>query len=295
MKFPLVSVIITTKGRLKLLKRAVESVQSQSYEKIEIIVVDDDSTDGTQEWCEKQNFNYVRIAKSNSKNGNYARNVGFEISKGEYIAFLDDDDAWLEDKIEKQVRMLLEYNADLVYTLRKFEVVSSSGITIFDEKFKSNLVGDLSKKILLVECVTSTSSLLFSRDLFQKVGKWDEQQDAWQDNELLIRCAQVTDFYCVNECLTIYRINDIDNKKISNNYYKWKRAADRLYDIHKQLYSKLNLFEKYKVKSIYHFNCAKRAKASNLKTISFLRLLILYIYNPLYIIKMILFYYKKKR
>lgn len=293
MKFPLVSVIITTKGRLELLKRAVESVQYQSYKNIEIIVVDDASIDGTQEWCRAQNFNYIRISKQNSINGNYARNLGFKSSKGEYIAFLDDDDAWLKDKIEKQVKLLIEFNGDIVYTLRKFEVISSSGVTSFNEKYKPSLIGDISKKILLVECVTSTSTLLFSRELFQKAGKWDELQEAWQDNELLIRCAQITNFYCINECLTIYRINEIDHKKISNDYYKWKNAATRLYNIHKQLYCKLNLLEKYKVKSIFYFNCAKRSKTSNLKTISLIRFFILFIYNPLYIFKMILFHYKK--
>ena len=103
MKQRLVSAIITTHNRKDLLKRAIDSVFAQTYPNIELIVVDDASNDGTSEMCDDNRINYIFIPKLESHGGNYARNLGIKASKGEYCAFLDDDDYWLPTKIEKQV------------------------------------------------------------------------------------------------------------------------------------------------------------------------------------------------
>lgn len=94
----LVSAIITTHNRLSLLKRAVESALSQTYKNIEVIVVDDASTDGTPEYCNELPLRYIYIPKEESRGGNHARNLGILAAKGEYVAFLDDDDYWLPRK-----------------------------------------------------------------------------------------------------------------------------------------------------------------------------------------------------
>ena len=92
----LVSVVITTKNRKDLLLRAINSVRNQTYKEIEIIVVDDASTDGTREICENMDdLVYVYIPLNESKGGNYARNLGIKTANGEYIAFLDADD-WMD-------------------------------------------------------------------------------------------------------------------------------------------------------------------------------------------------------
>ena len=89
----LVSAIITTHNRLDLLPRAIDSVLSQSYKNIECVVVDDASTDETQNYClNRSDIVYVRIEKEDSKGGNFARNQGILAAKGEILAFLDDDD-----------------------------------------------------------------------------------------------------------------------------------------------------------------------------------------------------------
>jgi glycosyltransferase involved in cell wall biosynthesis len=98
-----------------LLQRAIDSVKGQTYQPIELIVVDDWSSDGTKEFCEQQDFKYIHIPQSESKGGNYARNLGIKNAQGEYIAFLDDDDSWLPEKIEKQVRLLLDKQCGLVF------------------------------------------------------------------------------------------------------------------------------------------------------------------------------------
>ena len=120
----LVSAIITTHNRLELLKRAIESVRTQTYSNMECIVVDDASTDGTYEYCQGQPVRYLYIPPEESKGGNYARNRGIEMAQGEYVAFLDDDDCWLPEKTTKQVRLLEEKRCGLVYCDLTVENVS---------------------------------------------------------------------------------------------------------------------------------------------------------------------------
>ena len=91
----LVSAIITTHNRAELLTRAIESVLGQTYQEMEVIVVDDASTDNTSDVCAKYPIKYIYIPEAESQGGNYARNLGIRAAKGEYCAFLDDDDYWL--------------------------------------------------------------------------------------------------------------------------------------------------------------------------------------------------------
>ena len=112
-----VSVIITTKNRKDLLKRAIESVKKQTYKNIELIVINDGSTDGTNEMLEKMKVKTIYIEPNKSKGGNYARNLGVINTDGEYIAFLDDDDEWMPTKIEKQVDILKKYTSLALITI----------------------------------------------------------------------------------------------------------------------------------------------------------------------------------
>ena len=115
-----ISVIIPTHNRVDLLGRAIRSVQNQTYKNIEIIIVSDGSTDGTDEFVNKLKYTDNRIQfyeYKPSKGSNVARNLGIEKSKGEYIAFLDDDDEWLPTKLEKQLEVFQkDYRIGLVYT-----------------------------------------------------------------------------------------------------------------------------------------------------------------------------------
>ena len=101
-----ISVVVPTYNRRDLLQRALESAQKQTYADIEIIVVSDGSTDGTKETVEGAAADDARIRfieLSPSRGGNAARNAGIEAATGDYVAFLDDDDKWLPEKLEKQM------------------------------------------------------------------------------------------------------------------------------------------------------------------------------------------------
>ena len=131
MEKKLVSAIITTHNRRDLLKRAIDSVLVQTYTNIELIVVDDASDDGTSEVCNDKRIKYIYIPKSESHGGNYARNLGIKTSKGEYCAFLDDDDVWLPRKIELQLEAFSKNPQNIGFSERSQMQKTSYGMMAF--------------------------------------------------------------------------------------------------------------------------------------------------------------------
>ena len=112
-----VSVVIPTYNRGRLIQRAIESVQAQTYPAItEIIIVDDGSTDNTEEMVRKVRDRRVRYVKLEGNHGaGYARNRGAEISTGDYLAYCDSDDHWTPDKLERQMIYMEETKADMCF------------------------------------------------------------------------------------------------------------------------------------------------------------------------------------
>lgn len=143
---PLVTAIITTHNRNNLVGRAIESVLNQTYENLECIVVDDASVVSAEVVCKNYPVEFIYIPKKESKGGNHARNVGIKAAKGEYVAFLDDDDYWLPTKIEKQVALILEKQCALVYSNAKPEIIQGNNVTYVGYSLDYTKRGDMSKK-----------------------------------------------------------------------------------------------------------------------------------------------------
>jgi len=148
---PLVSVVIPTYGRSHLLERAIGSVLSQTYDNLEIIVVDDnDSTSEhrihtenvLQIYLENDQITYLKHKKNSG--GSVARNTGIKASSGEYVALLDDDDEWFPEKIEKQITYFksLVKNVGVIYCSYILEEYDGDKEYIRSEK------GDLTKELL---------------------------------------------------------------------------------------------------------------------------------------------------
>lgn len=260
----LVSAIITTHNRKELLVRAMDSVMNQTYPEIELIVVDDASDDGTAELCKDKKLKYIYIPKSESRGGNYARNLGIKASRGDYCAFLDDDDYWLPEKIAKQVALIEEKKCDVVSCNRLNENVSGTDTHIVEAKPMLKKDGDISRKILYSICST-TSLMLIRRETLLAIGLFDEKLRFWQEYELSIRLAQLSPFFVVQEPLVVYRIDKKDSNRLTNKYYEWKDSVKYIYFKHKVLYSQLSFHEKLLVRRLYWKDAKLRTGAAGLK------------------------------
>ena len=238
----LVSAIILTHNRLFYLKKALKSVYNQTYKNMEIIIVDDNSNDGTQKYCENlNNVKYIRISEKESKGGNYARNIGVKASSGKYIALLDDDDEWLPDKIKKQVEFLENNDKYGMVYCKRWYVINESGYK-YVENINNKNFGDCSKKILY-NMMGTTSTYLFKSSILKKC-LFDENLRYWQDYELMIRIAQITQIGFIDNPLILYNHNLLDKKRLTNNLDGWKECVQYINEKHSEIISKLNVKEK---------------------------------------------------
>lgn len=186
-----VSVVIPTKNRAGYIGRALKSVYDQTITNIEIIVVDDGSNDNTEEIINIHKLNEkvpIRFIKNEkSVGGAVARNQGAKIAKGRYIAFLDSDDQWLPEHLEKGLFLLKEKKCHGIYGsffiekadgIRREENVQAKPANISMAEYIFSSLGD-----------TRTSTFIFDSKCFKEV-LFDENQDKHQDWDLAIRFDQ---------------------------------------------------------------------------------------------------------
>lgn len=182
----LVSVIIPTYNRPLLLKRAISSVLNQSYQDLEIIVVDDCSHEDINKIItDLKSEKITCIRHTKNMGGAVARNTGIKNARGTYIAFLDDDDEWLPEKLERQV--------DILKTLPKSEwggIYCGFYYVFPTEKYpvRAKQSGNLMKEVLLSEVnICAGSTVVITKEALDKIGLFDESFRRHQDLELMIR------------------------------------------------------------------------------------------------------------
>ena len=196
MNYKLVSVVIPTYERPRNLCRAIESVLKQSYQNIEIIVVDDNGL-GEKYQIETENIlneyiasNKIKYIKNlHHKNGSYARNTGLFEAKGEYVNFLDDDDVFDSRKIELQVQDLeIRKEYDAAYC--NIEICNGTKKSYITNKIEGNVAYELlSGKIRF-----NTSTVLFRKKALLEINGWDDRFQRHQDWELMVRFFKITKF-----------------------------------------------------------------------------------------------------
>ena len=180
----LVSVIIPCYNAEQWLREAIISCLNQTYFNIEIIVIDDGSTDSSLDVIRSYDNKIIWETRPN-RGGNYARNRGFKLSKGNYIQYLDADDYLLPEKIEKQVCFLNKTHADAVYGDWRHQHHLSNGSVVLDDVKVSGLQPDILES-LLADWWISPACLLFSRTAVKNSGGWDESLKAGQDRDFLL-------------------------------------------------------------------------------------------------------------
>jgi glycosyltransferase involved in cell wall biosynthesis len=200
----MVSVVIPTYKRPNVISRAIESISSQTYDNIEIIVVDDNGV-GTVEQMDTQKVVAVfgdkvkYIVHENNKGGSAARNSGWRVSNGEYITFVDDDDELSSEKIEKQVRSLKGHDSSWGVSYTAYQVKMPNGTRQKSDKGRS---GDVYLQALARTLyMGSGSNMLIRKSLVDSIGGYDESFKRNQDIEFMTRLAKVSKFVFIPECL----------------------------------------------------------------------------------------------
>jgi len=201
----LVSVIIPCFNAEKWLIEAIDSCLKQSYLKIEIIVVDDGSTDNSLEIM-KGYADKIIWETGPNRGGNHARNRGFALSSGDYIQYLDADDYLLPEKIERQVRFLEETGADVVYGDWRYRQHLPDGTSFLDDINVSGPKEDFLESLLANHQWVPPVALLYTRALVKSCDGWDENLRAGQDRDFLISVAlSGAKIVYQHGCYSIYR------------------------------------------------------------------------------------------
>lgn len=195
---PLVSVIIPTYNRAYILPKAIESVINQTYPRIELLVVDDGSTDNTPYIVPKYKLKYIRLPKNFGPS--FARNIGIEQAKGELIAFLDSDDVFVKKKIKKQVDFLEKHPQ---YQIVQSDEIWYKGTRRINPKKYHEKASKYFLDRAVKLCVVSMSTVLMKREIFKKIGLFDIDFPVCEDYEFWLRVALFYPIGLIKEPLVI--------------------------------------------------------------------------------------------
>lgn len=231
----LVSVITPTYRRSEKLPRAIESILGQTYTDIELIVVNDNDPedeytkyvkDITSKYASDVRFHL--IIQDKHINGAVARNIGIKLAKGEYIAFLDDDDWWEPNKLKEQVRELDSLDDSWGGVSCKFTLYNQDGVVIGrTHKYDD---GYIYKDILSLYSDVATGTLLLRHDALDNAGYFDERLLRNQDIQLLTRFTFNYKLKEVDEYLHCVDVSDSQNRAIDEK---------RLIEIREALYDSI--------------------------------------------------------
>jgi glycosyltransferase involved in cell wall biosynthesis len=184
---PKISAIIITFNRADFLKKAIESVLNQTNPNFELLILDNSSTDNTEEIVKSFRDKRVRYIKHQPLNISQARNLGLKESKGDYIAFLDDDDEWLPEKLEKELEIFNQGNGKLGLAYGGFIRIDENGKEF--EWHIPTLKGNIFEPYLCRQdpLTGSASNPLIKKSVFKIVGEFDENLSSSEDWEFYIR------------------------------------------------------------------------------------------------------------
>lgn len=249
----LVSVIIPTHNRKDYVAKAINSVLAQTYKNVEIIIIDDGSSDGTYDFILEGYKKYPSIIiLKNDKNLGFVKTLkrGIDIAKGKYIARLDDDDLWINiDKIGKQVTFL-ENNKD--YVLVGSGAIKTNGSSKGNIKYLPPADDGKIRKLLLISNVFIHSSVVFPREAYQKAGGYNEYFGFFADWELWLNLGRFGKLYNFQDFFVSYK----DQEETSNNSH--------------DIYIRRNLIETLKMKKKYRTFYYNYSKAILFAFLSFL-------------------------
>ncbi len=274
----LVSVVIPLYNSEKYIRETILSVLNQTYQNIEIVVVDDGSTDSSKSIVDELILRFPKKIKyiSQSNQGvSVARNTGIDHATGEFIAFLDSDDYWVDSKIEEQVKALSESQKSVCY---------SGHINLFNdtgsetENHTEFLSGDISQAFLEHKIVAQTGTWLFNLRLLKEFNiKFTPNANWGEDIEFIFKAISVAEVTNVPKYLTYYRVihsGNLSSKfrdyiiKTEKELEVYRRIKDWILEHRNKLVSKnpeklLNIISSYSLPHIVVDNACIYFKSNN--------------------------------
>jgi teichuronic acid biosynthesis glycosyltransferase TuaG len=214
----LVSVVIPNYNYAHYLQQAIDSVLNQDYEPIEVIVVDDGSTDKSREILRSYGTR-IKVIEIHNSGAPTARNFGLMSTRGKYIAYLDSDDYWMANKISSQIQRLIETRTELVYCAMSVVEVESGRIEISTEDREGSFRNEFLHHPGRTPFPPST--VLMTRNLVSRAGIWDTTfQSPAEDFDYFRRCAKYTNFSLVREVLVVHRnhTKSLTSQSLENYY-----------------------------------------------------------------------------
>jgi glycosyltransferase involved in cell wall biosynthesis len=240
---PLVTAVVTTYDRPEFLRRAVETVAAQTYDPIELVVVDDHSEIPAERVLDGHDPDVAAFEirrHEENRGANAARNTGIKAATGEYIAFLDDDDRWDPEKLARQIDRFRHGSDDvgLVYTGRK--VVDDGEVSRI--RLPAEPPADITKALLCRNVVGTQSSVVVRADVAKRT-PFDEQIPRWADLEWYVAVSTECEFAVLREPLVIYD-RSADNR-ISDDYEMLEESYRLFVDKYRDLAAEYGpLFER---------------------------------------------------
>lgn len=250
----MISIIIPTHNRSDLLQNAIRSVINQTYQDIEVIVVDDASIYDNKSFIDSFDSRIIYYRYETNQGGNVCRNKGVKLSSGEFVAFLDDDDTWKPDKLQKQISLIQAKEIDLCYTGKSINMVGEN-LQVLSRRysFAKPKYSNLKKSIMRNNFIGTTSSIIIKKEKFLKVGGFDVNMSALQDYDFYIRFIHAG-----------FNVVGIDEGLVDYFIYKKKNAISK--SMEKKLYAVFNIIKK-NIKNNYLEHLILSLLSSIIKTI----------------------------
>src|SRR3989338_8656405 len=247
---PKVSVVIPTYNRGKYIAATINTVLNQTYKDFEIIVIDDGSTDDTQRELEQFGGKIKIITQPNSERA-VSRNNGVKNSTGAYIAFLDSDDLWSPDKLEKQVDVLDNFR-DIVLVYGQSYRINNKGEQIKTARRQMHgFSGNVFEKLLMRNFIVSATPMI-KREDFDKTTGFQTKYIPYEDWEFWLRFSLLGEFYFLPNPLSYYRIHPEQSVKLV--------AAKKIEDV-----TTLLLEDSFKLQEISEDTIRKSLGLANLR------------------------------